>query len=166
MNMMPRCFKKLNKNNVPYVGVWFISILILVFAFISSDSSDAISFFILVGSVFWMVSYIFAHIDVLVLRHRLPKAPRSFKVPFGPVLPLIGIAGTIFMICNISTDPVERNAILLLSAAVFFALGVYSFFWIRFKMKMPVFKSVPVEKVMAMEHDMYDTIRRRRGIWR
>ena len=24
-------------------------------------------------------------------------------------------------------------------------------------MKMPVFKSVPVEKVMAMEHDMYDT---------
>lgn len=58
MNMMPRCFKKLNKNNVPYVGVWFISILILVFAFISSDSSDAISFFILVGSVFWMVSYI------------------------------------------------------------------------------------------------------------
>lgn len=166
MNMMPRCFKKLNKNNVPFVGVWFISILILVFAFISSDSSDAISFFILVGSVFWMVSYIFAHIDVLVLRHRLPKAPRSFKVPFGPVLPLIGIAGTIFMICNISTDPVERNAILFLSAAVFFALGVYSFFWIRFKMKMPVFKSVPVEKVMAMEHDMYDTIRRRRGIWR
>ena len=166
MNMMPRCFKKLNKNNVPFVGVWFISILILVFAFISSDSSDAISFFILVGSVFWMVSYIFAHIDVLVLRHRLPKAPRSFKVPFGPVLPLVGIAGTVFMICNISTDPTERNAILLLSGAVFLALGVYSFFWIRFKMKMPVFKSVPVEKVMAMEHDMYDTIRKRRGIWR
>ena len=166
MNMMPRCFKKLNKNNVPFVGVWFISILILVFAFISSDSSDAISFFILVGSVFWMVSYIFAHIDVLVLRHRLPKAPRSFKVPFGPVLPIVGIAGTVFMICNISTDPTERNAILLLSGAVFLALGVYSFFWIRFKMKMPVFKSVPVEKVMAMEHDMYDTIRKRRGIWR
>lgn len=82
----------------------------------------------------------FAHIDVLVLRHRLPKAPRSFKVPFGPVLPLVGIAGTVFMICNISTDPTERNAILLLSGAVFLALGVYSFFWIRFKMKMPVLK--------------------------
>jgi len=140
MNMMPRCFKKLNKNNVPFVGVWFISILILVFAFISSDSSDAIPF------LFWLDRYsgwcliFFAHIDVLVLRHRLPKAPRSFKVPFGPVLPLVGIAGTVFMICNISTDPTERNAILLLSGAVFLALGVYSFFWIRFKMKMPVFK--------------------------
>ena len=82
------------------------------------------------------------------------------------MLPLVGIAGTVFMICNISTDPTERNAILLLSGAVFLALGVYSFFWIRSKMKMPVFKSVPVEKVMAMEHDMYDTIRKRRGIWR
>ena len=79
MNMMPRCFKKLNKNNVPYVGVWFISILILVFAFISSDSSDAISFFILVGSVFWMVSYIFAHIDVLVCLLYTSPSPRDTR---------------------------------------------------------------------------------------
>lgn len=166
MNMMPQCFKKTNKNNVPYVGMWFVSIMILVFAYISNDSSDMISFLILVGSVFWMVSYIFAHIDVLVLRHRLPKAPRSFKVPFGPVIPIIGIAGIVYMIANISTDPKERAAILLLSGGVFLALGIYSFFWIRVKMKMPVFKSVPVEKVMAMEHDLYYTIRKRRGIWR
>ena len=83
MNMMPQCFAKTNKKKVPYVGVWFVSILILIFAFLSNNSSDAISFFILVASVFWMVSYIFAHIDVLILRKRLPKAPRSFKVPLG-----------------------------------------------------------------------------------
>ena len=73
MNMMPQCFAKTNKKKVPYVGVWFVSILILIFAFLSNNSSDAISFFILVASVFWMVSYIFAHIDVLILRKRLPK---------------------------------------------------------------------------------------------
>ena len=28
------------------------------------------------------------------------------------------------------------------------------------------FKSVPLEKVMAMENSMYYTIRKRRGIWR
>lgn len=166
MNMMPQSFAKTNKHSVPYVGVWFVSILILVFAYISNDSSDAISFFILVGSVFWMVSYIFAHIDVLILRHRLPKAPRSFKVPLGPLFPLIGIAGTVFMILNISTDPAERHAIWLLTGGVFLALGIYSFFWIKFKMRMPVFKSVPVEKVMAMEHSLYYAIRKKRGIWR
>ena len=70
------------------------------------------------------------------------------------------------MILNISTDPVERHAIWLLTGAVFLLLSIYSFFWIKYKMKMPVFKSVPLEKVMAMEHSMYYIIRKRRGMCR
>lgn len=166
MNMMPRIFAKTNRHNVPYFGVIFVSVFIFLFAALSDSSSDAISFLILAGSVFWMVSYILAHIDVLILRKRLPKAPRSFKVPCGPLFPIIGIAGTVYMILNISTDPAERLAIWLLTGVTFLVLGIYSFLWIKFKMKMPVFKSVPLEKVMAMENSLYDTIRKRRGIWR
>ncbi|RHV70390.1 hypothetical protein DXB15_06415 [Roseburia sp. OM02-15] len=87
-------------------------------------------------------------------------------MPFGPVLPIVGIAGIIYMILNISTDPVERNMIWLVTGITFAILAVYSFFWIKFKMKMPVFKSVPLEKVMVMENSMYYKIRKRRGIWR
>ena len=101
MNMMPRIFAKTNRHNVPYFGVIFVSVFIFVFAALSDGSADAISFLILVGSVFWMISYILAHIDVLILRRRLPKAPRSFKVPCGPLFPLIGIAGTAYMILPI-----------------------------------------------------------------
>ena len=138
----------------------------MIFAKLSDGSSDAISFLILVGSVFWMISYILAHVDVLVLRRKLPKAPRSFKVPFGPVIPLIGIVGTVYMILNISTDPAERNMIWLVTGITFAILAVYSFFWIKIKMRMPVFKSVPLEKVMAMENSMYYSIRKRLGIWK
>ena len=67
---------------------------------------------------------------------------------------------------TISTDLVERNMIWLVTGITFAVFAVYSFFWIKFKMKMPVFKSVPLEKVMAMENSMYYTIRKRRGIWR
>ena len=164
MNMMPQIFAKTNNKKVPYIGVWFVSILILLFGYVSNDSSDIISFLILVGSVFWMVSYIFAHIDVLVLRKRLPKAPRNFKVPFGPVLPVIGIAGTVYMILNISTDPHERMMIWLVTGITFLALFIYSFFWIKFKMKIPVFKSIPLEKVMAMENELYYIIRKRKNL--
>ena len=164
MNMMPQCFGKTNKNGVPYIGVWFISIAIMAFAVISNGSTDAISFMILVGSVFWMISYILAHVDVLILRRRLPKAPRSFKSPGGGLLQIIGILGTVYMVLNISTDPAERNAIWLITIVVFVILAVYAFFWIRYKMKMPVFKSVPLEKVMAMENSMYYVVRRRRGL--
>lgn len=166
MNMMPRIFAKTNRHNVPYFGVIFVSVFIFVFAALSDGSADAISFLILVGSVFWMISYILAHIDVLILRRRLPKAPRSFKVPCGPLFPLIGIAGTAYMILNISTDPVERNMIWLVTGITFLILAVYSFFWIKYKMKMPVFKSAPMEKVLAMENSMYYTIRKKRGIWK
>lgn len=166
MNMMPRIFAKTNKHGVPFFGVIFVSVFIFVFAALSDGSSEAISFLILVGSVFWMISYIFAHLDVLILRHRLPKAPRSFKVPCGPLFPCIGIAGTVYMILNISTDPTERMMIWLITGITFLVLGIYSFFWIRIKMKMPVFKSVPIQKVMAMENSMYYTIRKRRGLWR
>ena len=166
MNMMPRIFAKTNRHNVPYFGVIFVSVFIFVFAALSDGSADAISFLILVGSVFWMISYILAHIDVLILRRRLPKAPRSFKVPCGPLFPLIGIAGTAYMILNISTDSAERNMIWLVTGITFLILAVYSFFWIKYKMKMPVFKSVPMEKVLAMENSMYYTIRKKRGIWK
>lgn len=166
MNMMPQVFAKTNRRGVPYVGVVFVSVMIFVFSALSNNSSDAISFLILVGSVFWMISYILAHMDVLILRKRFPKAPRSFKVPLGPVIPIIGILGTIYMILNISTDTAERNAIWLVTGGTFLLLGIYAFFWIKYKMKMPVFKSVPMEKVMAMENDMYYTIRKRRGIWK
>ena len=166
MNMMPRVFAKTNKRGVPYFGVVFTSVFIFVFAVLSNNSSDAISFLILVGSVFWMISYILAHVDVLILRKRLPKAPRSFKVPGGPLFPLIGIVGTVYMILNISTDPVERLAIWGVTGITFLILAIYSFFWIKYKMKMKVFKSVPIEKVMAMENSIYYDIRKRRGLWK
>lgn len=166
MNMLPQIFAKTNKHKVPWFGQVFVSVAIFIFAAVSNNSSDAISFLILVGSVFWMVSYILAHIDVLVLRKRLPKAPRSFKVPGGPIIPMIGIAGTIYMILYISTDPQERMMIWLLTGIIFIILAIYAILWIKFKMKMPVFKSVPLEKVMAMESDLYYLERKRKGIWK
>ena len=166
MNMMPQFFAKTNKRKVPFFGVIFVSVTILIFAFISDSSSSAISFLILVGSVFWMISYILAHIDVLILRKRVPNAPHSFKVPLGKILPLIGILGTTYMILNISTDSAERLAIWGVTGIAFLILGIYSFFWIKYKMRMPVFKSVPMEEVMAMENDLYYVIRKEKGIWR
>lgn len=166
MNMMPQFFAKTNKKGVPFIGVWFVSLTILFFAYISDGSSDAISFLILVGSVFWMISYVCAHLDVLILRKRLPKAPRAFKIPCGPLFPLIGMSGTIYMVLNISSDPAEKHMIWLLTGIVFLVLAIYSFFWIKFKMKIPVFKSIPVEKVMAMENKLYYSIRKRKGMCR
>ena len=154
MNMLPHIFAKTNKHGMPWFGQVFVSVSIFIFAALSNNSADAINFLILAGSVFWMISYILAHIDVLVFRKRLPKVPRSFKVPGGPVIPIIGIVGTTLMVLGISSDPVERMKIWLLTGVTFVVLGIYAFFWIKYRMKMKVFKSVPIEKVMAMDNNL------------
>ena len=166
MNMLPKIFAKTNKHNVPWFGQVFVSAAILLFGYLSGNSADMISFLILAGSVFWMISYVLAHVDLLVFRKKLPKAPRNFKVPGGPMIPLIGIAGTLYMILNISSDPHERLMIWLLTGACFLVLAIYSAIWIKLKMKMKIFKSVPIEKVMAMENELYYYVRKSRGIWK
>lgn len=140
---------------MPVAGIVLIGGGILIVESTGLSTASQISFILLTGSVFWMVSYILTQVNVLILRRRLPKAPRSFKVPFGPVLPVIGIIGTAYMILNISPDPAVRNQIWLLTGGIFIILGAYAFFWIKFRMKIPVFKSIPVEKVMAMENELY-----------
>lgn len=166
MNMMPKIFSKTNKHNVPWFGQVFVSAAILIFGYLSDSSADMISFLILAGSVFWMISYILAHVDMLVFRKRLPNAPRNFKVPCGALFPVIGIVGTAYMVLNISSDPHERLMIWLLTGGCFIVLGIYSAVWIKFKMKMKVFKSIPLEKVMAMENDLYYYVRKSKGIWK
>lgn len=102
--------------------------------------------------------------DVLILRRILPKALHSFKSPGGGLPQIIGILGTVYMVLNISTDSAERNAIWQITIVVFAILVVYVFFWIRYKMKIPVFKSVFLEKVMVMENSMYYVVHRCRGL--
>ncbi len=53
----------------------------------------------------------------------------------------------------------------LITGVTLIVLGIYAFFWTKYKMKMPVFKAVPIEKVMAMDNEMYYKLRKKRGIW-
>ena len=110
---------------------------------------------IAVAIVFWMISYIVSNINVLVFRYRLPKAPRTFKVPFGPVIPVIAIIGNMFMIWNIDSDPGTRNLIFMIDGFIFIILAIYSAVWCKLRLKKPMFKPIPMHEVMAMENEVY-----------
>ena len=155
MNMLPEVFQKTNKSGAPVVGILFFSTVIMIIEGTGLASTDAISFLILTASVFWMVSYIITHINVLMLRKRLPKAPRTFKTIGGPIIQIIGIIGTSYMVLSISSNPAERAKILGIVGLIFVGLSIYAVTWIKLKMKMPLFKPVELSEVMAMEHPLY-----------
>ena len=155
INQMPEIFLKKNKRGAYYVGILLIGGIMIVVNATGLSSSDSLAFMILVAIVFWMVSYVIADINVLIFRKRLPKAPRTFKVPFGPVIPVIAVIGNIFMIWNIDGDPATRNLIFMIDGIIFLLLAVYAVLWCKFKLKRPMFKPIPAHQVMAMENSLY-----------
>lgn len=157
INLLPSVFEKTNKKGAPYVGILTIGGAMIIINAAGLSQTDQLSFLILTGCVFWMVAYIISHINVLIFRKRIPKAPRTFKVPGGPVLPIVGIAGTIWMIYNIASDNETRLHIYFVCVIIFILLTIYSVIWTKCVTKEKMFKPVPVKEVMAMEHELYKT---------
>ena len=155
ISLLPSVFMKTNKSGAPYVGILTIGGVMILVNGTGLSTSDQLSFLILTGSVFWMISYVISHINVLVLRHRLPKAPRTFKVPGGIVLPILGVIGDLWMIYNIDSNPDTRMKIYKVCLIIFVVLAVYTVAWIKCVLKRPMFKAIPLEEVMAMENSLY-----------
>ncbi len=155
IGLLPEFFLKKNKRGAYYIGVLMIGTIMILVNATGLSTSDSLSFMILVAIVFWMISYVIADINVLIFRYRLPKTPRTFKVPFGPIIPLLAIVGNLFMIWNIDGDPATRNLIYQIDLIIFALLTVYAVVWCKFKLKRPLFKPIPNHEVMAMEHDLY-----------
>ncbi len=79
--MLPRIFAYVNPRfRTPWVSICAVSILIaapLAFAI----TIDTIITLILIAAVTWLLSYIIAQVDVIVLRRKYPDARRPFKTP-------------------------------------------------------------------------------------
>lgn len=138
-------------------------LLMLIINATGLSTTDELSFMILSASVILMMAYILVQVDVLILRKRLPKAPRNFKVPFGPIIPVIGMAGTAWMIWNIASDNATRFRVYELCLVMFAVLILYAVPWLKTS-KQAFFRPVPVEKVMAMENDKYQEYHKQKKV--
>ena len=159
-NLLPAIFQKKNKKGAPYVSILLMVIITIIIEPTGLSSGDAVQFMILTSSIFLMLSYITYHFDVIVLRKKLKTVPRTFKVPLFPILQIIGIIGTIYMMYNISTDSAEKHKIFILFFILFVLLFIYAILWTKLKLKKPLFKSISVREIMAMESPLYYAVRK------
>ncbi len=155
IRLLPEFFQKKNGKGAPYVGIMLEAAIFIFLNITGLSSTNSISYMISVLAVLWMISYIISNLNVLLLRKRLPNAPRNFKVPFGSVLPLIGMLGSIYMIYNIDPDLSVKLSLYKVDGIVLIVLAIYAFIWVRYKVKRPLFKPYPIKEVMAMENELY-----------
>jgi APA family basic amino acid/polyamine antiporter len=67
------------------------------------------------------LSFVVVCLAVLVLRHREPNVRRPFRIPLGPVVPVLGVAFSVGVMATIQFDTWIRVVLwLLLGLAIYF----------------------------------------------
>ncbi|MCR5194919.1 MAG: APC family permease [Pseudobutyrivibrio sp.] len=155
IELLPVFFQKTNKKGAPYVGIVLEAVFFLFFNITGLSSTDSISFMIAVLAILWMISYIVTNVDVLLLRRRLPNAPRNFKLPFGALIPVLAILGSAYMIYSIDPSMEVKLSLYKIVGVTIIVLAIYSFFWVKLRVKKPLFKPYAIKEVMAMENELY-----------
>ncbi|MFC7392956.1 APC family permease [Scopulibacillus cellulosilyticus] len=148
---MPKMFGRLNKWGSPWVAIVFMTSLFLIFLIIGVTGSKSITTFILAGAFCWMVTYIIAHLNVIIMRFKYPNVIRTFKSPLGITFQVIGIAGIIYMMFNIFPDPAVKVRIYMYAIIFLLVTIIYSACWVKFAMKTKLFKTTPLEELLEKE---------------
>lgn len=148
-HLVPKAFAKLHpKYRVPTVGIWFTVCLILittVIITISGGSSAMILTFIMTACITWLIAYIIAMVDVLVLRVKYPDFPRLWKTPIAWVTLPIGIIGALYAIYTLT-------AYLLYAIISMVVVAVYAIVWNKAH-KLPINDKVPLESLVKEVRD-------------
>ena len=148
-NQLPAVFRLIHpKFKTPWFGIVFqCSLAIAVYA-IFQDSQNVIILMMISCSAIFLLVYIMAHLDLIILRKKYPEFHRPYRSPFYPVLQILGIIAMIYLIINNSPSPEMTISVYLNTGLVVGITALYAVFWIKFRMKKPFFKGEPIEKVI------------------
>ena len=144
--LLPKIFAKANKYNVSVAGLSLLAGSIAVLVLCNVAGSNSVSFLILAGSVFWLMTYCLIHLSVLILRKKYPDAPRRKKLKLAGIPQILAIIGNIYMIINIDTGD-ARIKIYKIFGILMAILVAYALIWFYGVVKINPFKPVPMEYI-------------------
>lgn len=155
--MLPRVFSYLHpKFRTPWVAIFAVAAC-LASPLLFSRNINGIMTMISVACVTWLISYIIAQVDVIILRKTYPDLPRPFRSPFFPIPQVLGILACIYMILTIHPDPVIKRSVFMIAGAFCTVFMAYSLIWVKFVMKKNCFEPVALEEVeKSWHHEIED----------
>ena len=128
------------KYNTPWTAIVLVSLATGVPVLIYGVDADAIILLLIGAAIAWLIAYIIAHIDVIVLRIRYPNIRRPFKTPLYPLPQVIGIAGMAYAIWWASPSPELTDRVFTIAGSVLLAGCVIAAIWVKFVMKKGLFE--------------------------
>lgn len=151
--LLPKAFKYIHpKFRTPSVGIVFVFLLFSLPLFVLESTITVFTTLLLSASVTWLITYIIAQINVLILRKRYPTIERPFKAPFTPIIQIVGIAFCVYMIVTIHPDPAMKGTIYTVAFSLLLCIAAYAFIWLKYK-KLPLFTPIPLEDMRRLKVD-------------
>ena len=147
---LPAAFMKIHpKFQSPWVGILFIAASIAIPLLLLSKAKDVLITLVISSATIWLLTYIIAHINVIVLRKKYPNFSRPYKSPWYPLPQIIGIVGMGFAIIK-NAPSKELTTKVYMNTAIFVGItATYAFFWIKYKMKKGLFEPEPIEQALT-----------------
>lgn len=140
---IPSVFKRLHPRfGTPVVSMVFVACLPLLGLAWSGGDPGAILPLTISASVAWILAYVVAQISLMVLRQRHPGASRPFRAPLFPVLPLLAVAGMLFVVSQSSPAPELTAQIIRYTGIVLGLFAVAGAIWVKRVMKRGLFEPV------------------------
>ena len=103
---LPPIFMKLHPRwKTPWFSIMVFSMGILIVGGIFRNSKGFVALLLICAASAWLLTYIIAHINVMVLRKKYPDFKRPFKTPFYPLPQMLGIAGMIYALIKNCPSP-------------------------------------------------------------
>ncbi len=130
--------KQLNRHNVPWVGVVMMAVLsALPFLLLDIDSLIVL---VIAATTSYLLAYIIAHINVIVLRQRMPNHKRPYRSPFYPLPQILGIAAMLYVALNNSPAPEMTQLVYSIAGGMLLVISVIAAVWVKVFMKRGLFE--------------------------
>lgn len=146
--LLPKWFARVSRRSrVPWAGMLVTAGcmgVVLLYSSLAQGGIDLILNLVSIACTTWLISYIIAQLDVIILRKRFPKARRPFKTPLFPVPQIIGILSCIYLIIFVVPEMSQRLVIWGIAAIILAAIMVFGAIWLR-KNRLPLFTPTDLE---------------------
>lgn len=130
--------KALNRFNTPWVGIVMMAIFTMVPFFLLGI--DSLIVLVIAATTSYLLAYIISHIDVIVLRKRLPNQKRPYRTPFYPLPQIVGIVAMVYVIINNSPAPEMTQMIFTIAGGMLGAVSIIAALWVKLYMKRGLFE--------------------------
>ncbi len=115
--VIPDILARISKNGVPINAVLINGVAIALIIIVTKGDLQLIASIFNFGT---LMTFFFINMSLLQLRKKMPEAKRTFKVPFYPITPILGLISCFALVFYLKT-----NAII--AAGVWIALGMIAY---------------------------------------